>query len=524
MTSFPSFTPPFMLQGPSRLPMPRLPAQTQGPSMLPMPMPSNPQGTEDGKMTPEMFARWIDDLRRKGMINITSGHPSEGAQGLSWGPPGAQSNPGIFPTAQGPAQSQPPATTSNVGFDGMGMAEGSWNTPIASTPGTAQGPSEEEAALQAYLQAIGAKPPTYEAPPSVMLPKIPGWLAAVMAGLSFLDPSQQVGPAIASGLVQGGQQRSQEEAARRQMAFKQAQQQQDATTQQAEIKYKVAAGKGAEDRASKARVAEDERRFKQQTDLENLRQGGRRALADTQADKRTVADETKDGMARAEAAERLNAEGSATYHPEYIAALRNMKSTTRANSEAGVANKGAQTTYTNAKTETENQTRPGKVLKFEDEHKKNEQWLRQSEKTIAKWEADTKIKQQNANTSRTQANASAKNADTNRMKAEKDSGPGTAKRSEFDKKLDTLRLKKDDILAQLESLKSQEETAATAGRISKLKTTLAGVDAQIKRVKGLGGKEGVSQYRQQAQEAIDKYPNQKKQIMDDFKKATGEDF
>lgn len=191
--------------------------------------------------------------------------------------------------------------------------------------------------LQAYLDAIGkqGQQTPYDPPSPYMFPKVPGWLA-ILAGLaSAFDKSGQVGPAIASGFANGGQMASQNEAIRREEAIKAAQQAQQAEVQRAGVDYNATRDQVQQRSADESQA----RQFQQQKELEGLRQTGKRSSAAIQQDLKVAPDPKADGNDRADAAERLTAEGIAAYTPEYIAWLRTQQGTTRMGAEAGAKQK-----------------------------------------------------------------------------------------------------------------------------------------------------------------------------------------
>lgn len=185
----------------------------------------------------------------------------------------------------------------------------------------------------------------------------------------------------------------------------------------------------------------------------------------------------------------------------------------------------AQTANTEARTKTENALRDKRLRDFDDKHNKNEQWLQQSEETIKKWKAELRIKQQNANTSRMKAGTAAE-----RLEWQKTNKAGV---SAIDKKIAALQTKKAGMIAEAETWKGQmgdipglieRRTPQANSALAKIQRQIASIDAQIKNLRDLGGTDSISTLRQQAMDAINKYPKQADFIRKQFKADTGEDL
>lgn len=236
----------------------------------------------------------------------------------------------------------------------------------------------QQSSLQALIDAIGAqgKVPAYEPPPPYMPPKINPWGAAIAAILALSDPSQQTGPAIAQGFMNGAQQRSQNEAQRRQAEVESKQRQAQIGVHQAQVRYQ-------DDQAKESAAAKLE--------SEKVKAEGRKELEAIKALMKSMPPAARPsvaaayGVAGAQAWQELTADeqfkianaGKANATTERTKALLPleqdyMKAGTSQRESSATVNK-ANASYTNARESDMNATQPGRIKALEVGNDKKEE-------------------------------------------------------------------------------------------------------------------------------------------------------
>lgn len=215
---------------------------------------------------------------------------------------------------------------------------------------------------QAYIDAIRKAGQTggYQpANPTLSLhdAKNPLILLSILSMLAGNDPNRAAAiPQFLGEARQMKQQDAEAETRRRAIQAAQSQNEAQAGVQAAGVGYQDAVRQAEEairqrDATAKRQqdVADAMRREAHDLEMEKFRSGNRRSSERITADLRLVPDRTKDSEARAQAAERLTAEGAASYTPDQIAAIRAETPTVVTTANANAAYKGKQGEFVDAR-------------------------------------------------------------------------------------------------------------------------------------------------------------------------------